>query len=389
MRTLTTLLLVAVFFVSCSKKETTSVEDVLSTNDLEAIRKKRTELDNQQQQLTAQIESLNKKISELDTNEKVPLITVLTTKQETFKHYLELQGNVQTKQNVLVYPEMAGILETILVKEGDKVTKGQVLARIDDGGATQQLAQLEAAAQLAKTTYERQKRLWKQKIGSEIQYLQTKTNYETQKNAVEQMKRQLEKSEVVAPFDGVIDDVIKEEGTVVAPGQGAEIFRVVNLGNMYIETDVPESYVPNVKKGVDVRVDFPILGTTLQAKVKQAGNFIDPANRTFKIQIDIPNKDRAIKPNLTAKLRINDYTNDAAILIPQSIISENANGEQYVYRVVGVKNQVGTAKQTIVTTGKTEGDFIEILEGVKTGDILIEEGARSVKNNQKVQITKA
>lgn len=389
MRTLTTILLVAVLFVSCSKKESSSVEDVIASNNLETIRKKRAELDTKQQEIKTQIEQLNKKISELDTNEKIPLITTLTPKNQLFKHYLELQGNVKTKQNVLVYPEVPGILEEIFVREGDKVTKGQVIAKIDDGGVAQQLAQLEASSQLAKTTYERQKRLWDQKIGSEIQYLQTKTTYETQKNAVEQMKKQLAKSEVIAPFNGVIDDVIKEEGTVVAPGMGSEIFRVVNLEHMYIETDVPESYVPYVKKGVDVEVDFPILGKQINTKVKQAGNFIDPSNRTFKIQIDIPNKDKSIKPNLTSRLKINDYTNKEAILIPQSIISENANGDQYVYKVVDIKGKIGVAKQSIVKTGKTEGDYIEVLSGVSKGDILIEEGARSVKNGQKVEITKS
>lgn len=389
MRTLTTILLVAVLFVSCSKKESSSVEDVIASNNLETIRKKRAELDTKQQEIKTQIEQLNKKISELDTNEKIPLITTLTPKNQLFKHYLELQGNVKTKQNVLVYPEVPGILEEIFVREGDKVTKGQVIAKIDDGGVAQQLAQLEASSQLAKTTYERQKRLWDQKIGSEIQYLQTKTTYETQKNAVEQMKKQLAKSEVIAPFNGVIDDVIKEEGTVVAPGMGSEIFRVVNLEHMYIETDVPESYVPYVKKGVDVEVDFPILGKQINTKVKQAGNFIDPSNRTFKIQIDIPNKDKSIKPNLTSRLKINDYTNKEAILIPQSIISENANGDQYVYKVVNIKGKIGVAKQSIVKTGKTEGDYIEVLSGVSKGDILIEEGARSVKNGQKVEITKS
>ncbi len=386
MRTLITILLTAVLFVSCSKKEQSNFDNVLESNDLEALRQKKAELDIQQQEVAAQIEQLNEKISELDTSKKVPLITVLTAENQEFKHYLELQGDVQTKQNVLVYPEMPGTLQRIYVKEGDKVYKGQTLARIDDGGLQQQLAQLQASAALAKTTYERQKRLWEQKIGSEIQYLQTKTSYETQKNAVAQLRKQLAKSRVVAPFTGIVDDVIKEQGVVVAPGMGSEIFRIVNLKNMYIETDVPETYITNIKKGVDVEVNFPILGKTVNTKVRQAGNFINPANRTFKILIDVPNQDQSIKPNLTSKLKVNDYTNKEAIIIPQSIISENAKGEQYVYLVTDLKDSIGIAKQVIIKTGKAQGDYIEVLEGINSGDKIVEEGARNVKDSQEVKI---
>jgi RND family efflux transporter MFP subunit len=173
---------------------------------------------------------------------------------------------------------------------------------------------------------------------------------------------------------------------VVAPGMGAEVFRVVNLGNMYIETDVPESYITSVKKGKEVQVEFPVLGKTVTSSVRQAGNFINPANRTFKVEVGVSNKDRSIKPNLTAKLRINDYTNEKAILIPQSIISENAKGEQYVYIVENIKGKIGVAKQVIIKTGKTQGDVIEVLSGLVNGVKIIEEGARSVKDNQEVKL---
>ena len=261
------------------------------------------------------------------------------------------------------------------------------MAKIDDGGLSQQLAQLKIQAELAKTTFERQQRLWDQKIGSEIQYLQTKTQYEASQNAVNQLKSQLAKTNVSAPFSGVIDEIITEQGTVVSPGQA--LFRIVNLNNMYLEADIPESYVASIKKGKDVVVEFPILGTTVNTKVRQTGNFINPSNRTYKAEIDVPNQDGAIKPNLTAKLKINDYTNKEAILIPQSIISENAEGDQYVYVIKDVEGNIGVAKQVVVKTGKTQEDIIEVLEGVSPGDMLIEEGARSVKDGQKVKITKS
>lgn len=370
---------------SCGSKEKT-VDSVISTKDIQKIRAKKDLLNEKQELLASQIKLLDAEIASLDTSKKIPLITTFKVEESVFTHYLDLQGNVQTKKNVLVYPEMPGQLVKIYVKEGQYVAKGQALAKIDDGGLSQQLAQIETQMNLAKTTFDRQKRLWDQKIGSEIQYLQTKTNYEALTKSANQIKKQLDKSVVKAPFSGIVDDVIKEQGIIVAPGPGSEIFRVVNLNDMYIETDVPESYISSIKKGKEVRVEFPVLGKTVDSKVRQAGNFINPANRTFKVEIGVANKDRSIKPNLTAKLRINDYTNPKSILIPQSIISENANGEQYVYVIKDIKNSIGKAKKVIISTGKTQGDIIEVLSGLEVGFQIVKEGARSVKDNQEVKI---
>jgi RND family efflux transporter MFP subunit len=386
MKKIYSLLAIAFVIVSCGKEEAKSIEEVIASKNIKEIRTKKGELDKQQVELNSKIKQLNAAIEQLDTIKKIPLITALTAKKEVFHHFVELQGDVQTKQNVLVYPETPGTLEKVFVTEGQKVSKGQVLAKIDDGGLQEQVAQLEATTALAQTTFERQKRLWDQKIGSEIQYLQAKTSYESQKNTLKQLKIQLGKSTIKAPFSGIVDDVIKDEGTVVAPGPGAELFRIVNLSNMYIEAAVPETYITNVTKGKDVEVYFPVLGEKIDAKVRQSGNFINPANRTYQIEIAIPNSKNNIKPNLTAKLKINDYTNKEAILIPQSIISENASGEQYVYIIKNEKGNEGVATQTVVKTGKTQGDVIEILEGISTGDKLIEAGARSVKDGQEVKI---
>lgn len=389
MRTIYSILFITLVFISCGEKKETSIDDVIAKQDIKEIRTKKSELDAQITAISTKIKKLNVAIEKIDTLKRVPLVSALSIKNQVFKHYLELQGNVKTKQNVLIYPEMPGPLERVFVKEGQRVKKGQILAKIDDGGMAQQVAQLEATTALAKTTYERQKRLWDQKIGSEIQFLQTKTNYTAQKNTLAQLKKQLDKSSIRAPFSGIIDEVIKDQGNIVAPGPGAEVFRIVNLGNMYIEADVPESYITNVTKGKDVEIQFPVLGKTINTQVRQTGNFINPSNRTFKVEIGVPNQDRSIKPNLTAKLKINDYTSSKAILIPQSIISENANGEQYVYVVKNISNNIGVATQTVVKTGKTQGDIIEILEGVSVGDQLIEAGARTVKDGQEVKISKS
>ncbi len=381
------LLAIAFVFASCSKEPVKSVEEIIASNNLKAIVTKKSDLNSKITTLHAKIKQLNTAIERLDTVKKIPLVTAQTITKQSFTHFIELQGNVQSKQNVLVYPETAGTLEKIFVTKGQKVSKGQALAKINDGGLKEQVAQLETTTVLAKTTFERQQRLWKQKIGSEIQYLQAKTNYEAQENTLKQLKIQLEKSTIKAPFSGIVDDIIKDEGTVVGPGMGAELFRIVNLSNMYIEADIPETYISHVTKGKHVEIYFPVLDEKVSSKVKQAANFINPANRTYLVEIDVPNDKKNIKPNLIAKLKINDYTNEEAMLIPQSIISENAAGDQYVYVVENLKKDTGTAKQTIVETGKTQGDVIEVLNGIAIGDIVIKAGARSVKNGQKVKIS--
>lgn len=389
MKYATFLLLTALICISCGDARQTSVEDVIARGDLTAIRTKRSEISTQQKALDQQLKLLDSTIASLDTDENLPLVTTLVARKENFNHFLELQGDVMTKQNVLIYPEMAGTLVKVYVKEGQKVQKGQLLAVIDDGGMGSQLEQLKTQAALAKTTFERQNRLWDQKIGSEIQYLQAKTNYEASENAVNQAQSQLGKSTIRAPFSGILDDIIKEQGTVVSPGPGSEIFRIINLSDMYIEVEVPERYLGSVKNGKEVQVYFPIIHDSLVTKVRTTGNFINPNNRSFSIEIPVTNKNPNIKPNLTAKVRINDYANEDAILIPLSIISENSEGDQYVYTATQTEDSnTAVAKRIIITTGQSQGSLIEVLEGISDGDQIIREGARSVKDGQKVEILK-
>ncbi len=378
---------VALLLMACGSEQGQSVEDLIAQGDLEALRAKKSDISEQQKVLVLDAIKLDSVIAFLDNNEKFPLVTTIIVQQQNFVHYLELQGVVKTKQNVLIYPEMQGTLQRVYVKEGQRVSKGQILATIDDGGLGSQLEQLKTQAELAKTTYERQKRLWDQKIGSEIQYLQAKSYFEAAENAVKQLQSQLGKSTIRAPFSGIIDDVIKDQGTVVAPGQASEIFRIVNLSNMYIQVDVPETYLSEITKGKEAKVYFPVLGDTIVTKIRETGNFINPSNRSFSVEIPVPNKNGTIKPNLTAKVRLNDYSNNNAILIPQSIISENAEGEQYAY-VTSEPNADSQAivTRSIISTGKTQSGYVEILSGIISGQQLIKEGARSVKDGQKVKI---
>ncbi|WP_372935167.1 efflux RND transporter periplasmic adaptor subunit [Seonamhaeicola sp.] len=378
------IIIFTVILSSCGDKNK-SIDDIIASNDITEIRKKKLELETNLQEIDTEIKQLEEKIKELDPQHKIPLVTTFKTQEQVFKHYVELQGNVSTNQNVVINAEFSGVLTKIYVKEGQRVTKGQLLAKIDDGGLSMQLSQLQIQTDLAKTTFERQERLWKQKIGSELQYLQAKANYEAQLQATKQLKEQVAKTSVRAPFTGIIDDIITDEGTLVSPGQSA-LFRIVNLKDMYIETDVPELYITSITTGKNVKVEFPILNKVIDTKVRQAGSFINPANRTFKIQVPITNKDNLIKPNLTAKLKINDYTNEKAILIPLSIISENAEGEQYVYTITDKNGDHAKVERVIITPGKTQGDHIEILSGLSSNMEIINEGARSVKKGQEVKI---
>tara|TARA_B110000285_G_C15132501_1_gene624619 strand:+ start:2605 stop:3780 length:1176 start_codon:yes stop_codon:yes gene_type:complete len=387
MKNIYLIFLTAIILSACSNKKELSVDEILATSDIAIINSKKVEIDTELEKLTTSLNKLNSKLNSLNKDKNTPLITTFKAQEQVFDHFIELQGNVQTKQNVLVYPEMPGILKKVFVKEGQKVAKGQPLAVIDDGGLSKQILILELNEQLAKTTYERQKRLWDQKIGSEMQFLQAKTSYNTQKNSTNQLKQQLGKFTIKAPFTGIIDDVFKEKGTVVAPGQGAEIFRIINLSDMYIETDVPENYITSITKNKAVEVNFPILNETFHSKIRQVGNFINPSNRSFKIEVSVPNLAGKIKPNLTAKLKLNDYTNTKAILIPQSIISENAKGQQFIYIVKNKKeNNLAVAERLVIETGKTQGDFIEVIKNLTSDAEIIMEGARSVNNGQVVKV---
>lgn len=376
----------AVVLASCGGGAESSVSDLIAQGDLETLRAKKTEISEKQREMERELQLLDSVIAEKSGEERLPLVTTLMAKGEKFDHFLELQGDVETKQNVLIYPEMSGTLQRVTVKEGQRVRKGQLLATIDDGGMASQVSQLKTQAALAKTTYERQKRLWEQQIGSEIQFLQAKSNYEATENAVQQAQSQLGKSTMRAPFSGIIDNVIKDQGTVVSPGPGSEVFRIVNLSDMYIKVDVPENYLGRIEEGKEAKVFFPILGDTITSKIRQTGNFINPSNRAFSVEIPVPNEKGNIKPNLSARVSLNDYSNDGAILVPQGIISENAEGAQYVYVAVEPNGDKAVAKRRIIQTGKTQGSMVEVLSGITEGDLLIKEGARTVKEGQNIQI---
>jgi len=367
--------LLAISIIACAPKEK-SIDDIIASKDIKVIKTKRSSV-------VTNLKLLDDALQTLDTVKKLALVSTQKPIIAPFYHFVEIQGNVETKQNIILYPEMGGQLKNILVKEGQYVSKGQSIAIIDDSGLSEQLAQTQAAANLSKTTFERQSRLWEQKIGSEIQYLQAKTDFEAKTKMVEQLQKQLSKTTVTAPFAGVIDDIITEQGSFVAPGQ-SPITRIINLNNMTITAEIPETFIRFVQKGKKVKAFFTVLDKEVETHITQAGNFINPNNRKFKIEMAVPKTVNA-KPNMSVRLLVNDYANDNAIMIPQSIISENEKREEYIY-VVKQEDGKNIAHKQFINTGKTNKNNIEVLKGLKTDLEIIIEGARTVREGQEVQI---
>jgi RND family efflux transporter MFP subunit len=369
-------LLSFILFSCGNKEENANIDSLIASKNLVSIKAKRIELQ-------AQLTKLDDAIATLDIKkEEEALVSIVTVKDTVFSHYFEIQGNVNTKENLIIYPQFSGILNTVNVVAGQKVSKGQLLGTIDDGGLSQQLAQMENQLALAKTTFERQKRLWDQKIGSEIQYLQAQTSMISQQKAVSQMKAQLAKTKIIAPFNGVIDELITERGQVVGPGQG--LMRIVNLNNMFVSTAVPESYIGKLKVGNPVAVDLASLGKTYTGKIRQVANNVNPNNRSFGIEVSVPNTDNLLRPNQVAKLKIIDYTNKNAVVVPSNVIQEDANGDQFVFVATAIKNKTGIAKKVIVTVGKTSENNTEILSGLDANMSIVSEGANTVSEGMKL-----
>jgi RND family efflux transporter MFP subunit len=368
----------SIVLISCNSSEKNqSIETIIASKDVKAITAKKAEL---QSQLT-QIEEA---LATLDVKKEVEaLVTVAIIKDTLFNHYLEVQGSINTNENVLVQPEFPGNLVELNVKAGQKVSKGQVLGRTDDGGMSQQLASAENQYALAKTTFERQKNLWNQKIGSEIQYLQAQTQMISAQKAVAQIKAQIAKTVIRAPFSGTIDEVFVEKGEVVAASpQG--LMRIVNLGNMYVSTSIPETYIGKLKIGTEVDVFLTSLDKTYKGKVRQIGNFINPNNRSFGIEVSVPNPENLLRPNQVAKLKVIDYVSKNAIVVPTNVIQQDSKKNSFVYTVANSNGKTGIAKKAIVTTGQSSDNVTEILSGLDANTIIVTEGMNTISDGMKL-----
>lgn len=377
MKRIITILTLSLVLFSCSKKESTAtIDDLIKSKNTKELQAKKA-------LIQADLAKIDDALATFDVKKDEALVSVLEVNDTTFTHYLDVQGNVNTKENILVQPEFQGTLVTLNVKAGQRVSKGQVLGRVDDAGLSQQVASLENQYALAKTTFERQKNLWNQKIGSEIQYLQAQTQMVSAQRGVAQIKAQLAKTIIKAPFSGTIDDVFVEKGQVVAPSpQG--LMRIVNLGNMYVSTTVPESYIGKLKVGTEVDVYLTSLGKTYKGKVRQVASFVNPTNRSFGIEVSVPNPENLLRPNQVAKLKITDYVNTKTIVVPTIVVQEDSKGDKFVFIATQINGKKGVAKKVIVTIGKSSDNVTEILSGLAPNDVIVTEGVNTISDGMKL-----
>lgn len=326
------------------------------------------QLKKQQAELEAKIESLEK---ELGTEKPAVKKTVIVKPVAAgpFIHTIDVQGKVDGDQSVNVSADMPGTVLKVNVETGDVVRRGQVLAELDNKVLLQSMSELQNAREFANTMYLKQKSLWDQKIGTEVQFLTAKNQLESIDKKIATVNEQIQMTKIKSPIDGTVDQVNIKVGQPAAPGVPA--FAVVNTTNLKVKAELAESYVPHVKKGNEVIITFPDIGTEMKTKLSYAGKIINPLNRTFNIEAQLGNSDE-IRPNMIALIRLIDYKNDHAITVPASVI-QKSNNEEFVYvaEKAGKSNKV---VKKVVKTGRSYNGVVEITSGLTEGDKLIVTG---------------
>lgn len=360
---LTFILMIISLIVSCSRPD------------------KKTQLENlkkQQADLTTQIQKLESELMANDTTKKVINTTdvyVTEAKYDVFNHFIEVQGKVDGEQNVGVSPQMPGTVTAIYVKEGMQVSKGQVLAQLDDNVLRQQMKTIEQQLSFATDLYEKQKSLWNQQIGTEVQYLTAKNQKESIEKNIAAMKEQLQLYKIKSPINGSIEEINIKIGQMAAAGV-LPAFRIVNFSSVKVVADIAEAYAPKVKSGNKAVVYFPDFDTEIPANIKFSSKFINPTNRTFQVEVRLEKGKVDYRANMIALLKINDYSNPKAFVLPINVIKESVDGK-YVY----VANDEGgkvVAKKTLIEVGQTYNGMAEILSGIKSGDKVVSTGQNNI-----------
>lgn len=378
MKNITLILLLAILAVSCGKKAV-DMDDVATVKA--ELKSKKSEL----KSLETEIKTLSDRILKLEPRkEKAPLlITTQTLEAKDFNRMVEVQASVLSDDQVYVSSETGGRLLSVLVKEGQYLNRGQLVATVDLQALQDQKSELETSMSLAKDVYDRQKRLWDQNIGSEIQYLQAKNNYDRLEKTMSTLGTQLKKANIYAPISGVVDMEFLKAGELAAPG--APIVQMFNPNKLKITADIPETYIGKVKKGDNVQVNIPAINQEMTKRITLLGRTIDASNRTFKIEVATDSKKNTIKPNLLAEMKFNDYSKKDAITVPLEIVQQEVSGKKFVY-IAGRKDGKEIAVKSYVTTGEGyEGDII-IEEGLSAGDQIIINGARNISNGDPIKI---
>jgi RND family efflux transporter MFP subunit len=360
--------LAAVLLASCGSKDKNA-----ELNDLKA---KRSELD-------GQIASLEK---ELGITNATKARKVVTTDVVTapFKHCVEIQGTVDAENNVVVAPQIPGLVTKIYVNEGDAVQAGQLLAETDNSAYAAQIAAMQPQLELAKDVFLRQERLWEQKIGSEVQYLQAKTQVDALTKQISAIQAQIELTKVKAPISGVVDHIGARVGQFATAQNPDPCFRIVNLASLKVKSEVAETYANKVKKGNKVFLYFPDIATELEGSISFTAKFISPMSRTFTAEAILSGSNEMLRPNMVSVMKIVDYENPAAILAPLNII-QNENNLQYVYVAVN-ENGVLTARRRAITVGQVYAGNAELTSGLSIGDKLITTGYAELTEGMAIEL---
>ena len=351
--------------------------------DLAAKKKELSDLKGKDRDITARIIVLEKEIAKLDTTMKIAaktkLVGVDTLEPVTFKHYVEIEGQVDAKENALALQLAPGVVTAILVNVGDHVRKGQVLFTTDASATEAQIATVKTQLSLATTVYEKQARLWKENIGSEVQYLQAKTNKEAAESQFAQLQNAVELTKCKSPIDGVVDEIRLKIGDMAAPSQAMPGIRVINNSSLVIKAKLSDAQIGLLEVGDLVDVNFPDINKTIQSKVSFVGQVVDKQTRTFNVEVKLDNKGANYKTNMIAKLLINDDTQPNVITIPTNTIQQNENGQNYV---LVAENNVAVKKK--IETGSEYNGTTVVKKGLSKGDKVISFGYSEVVDGQNI-----
>lgn len=334
----------------------------------------------EQEDLSAKIKKLEDEIAQAggDVKSEKPVnVEVSDLKKQAFKHYIEVEGKVDGDENIGVSTQLPGTVSKVLVKEGDQVKKGQVLAQLENQSIMQGLEELKTSIVFVNSVYLKQKNLWDQKIGTEIQFLTAKNNKEALEKKMETLKEQIEMTKIKSPIDGTVEEITAKIGQSVAPGYPA--FRVVNFNSLKVMAEISETYAAKVQQGNKANIRFPNLNREIESKISFSSKFISPANRTFSVEASLPFSND-YKPNMIVELKVVDYSSDSSIVIPVNIAQDSEDGK-YVYLAVNENGKL-IAKKQFIKFGLTYNGFAQILSGLNENDKLITTGYQDVNNGQ-------
>jgi len=371
---------VIVLLAACSSNDKKSA-------NLKALEAEREKLKTEQSKLAEKLADLDAKILAAGGTDVAALKSSLVNTQEvsssTFNHYFEVQGSLEADRSVNLSVEMPGTVKKIYVQEGQHVSAGQTILELDKEVIDQNINTVKDQMELAKFVFEKQEKLWNQNIGSELQFRQAKTNYESLQNQLKQLQATRSKSMIIAPFSGVVEKITPKVGEMAAPGFPA--VSIVNIDNLKVKAKLSEGYVGKVKQGSNVVVNFPSIGKEYDARITKIGSSIDVSSRTFEIAANLSGNSKDLLPNLVAKVKIRDYSNADAIVVPSQAVLQDINGNAFVY-VVKRGKELPTVKKHAVKIGLSYENKTEVLSGLTGGEEIVVEGVRSINDGDKISV---